>query len=157
MAALTKAWGETLVDGRPGLSACLLGVGERGGATDELLDARPEGALCNPVLPPPGTGLLLTEGWAPGRAMAKGDSMSLSKIALAEGELGVDMDMLNDPAWIWGIEARFATRFASKFVVLAGGDTCPVCLVPESLRYSPTSPSVLAPRSFEWTLLALGE
>jgi len=30
--------------------------------------------------------------------MAKGDSMSLSKIALAEGELGVDMDMLNDPA-----------------------------------------------------------
>jgi hypothetical protein len=32
--------------------------------------------------------------------MAKGDSMSLSKIALAEGELGVDMDMLNDPAWI---------------------------------------------------------
>lgn len=136
----------------------LLGVGERGGAAEELLEARPEADLCKAVPAPPGTGLLATEGWAPGKAMAKGDSISRSKMALAEGELGVDMDMLIDAAWIWDIEARFSSGDESKPVALAEGDIWPVCFEAVGPKNSsPTSPSVLAPRSFEWMLLALGE
>lgn len=64
----------------------------------------------------------MTEGEAPGKAIAKGDSMSRSKMALGEGELGVDMDMLIDPACMWGTEARFCNLAESRPVELARGD-----------------------------------